>query len=71
MRDRLAQAGEQFPEPGLCFLVGAGNAGLGIDHQCQLARKVVDHRDFFGKQQHDVGNSEVVGFLGARQRVSM
>jgi hypothetical protein len=51
----------------VCFVVCAGNAGLGIDHQCQLARKVVDHGDFFGKQQHDVGNSQVVGFLGARQ----
>jgi hypothetical protein len=60
-------AGEQFPEPGLRLLVGAGNAGLGIDDQRQLARKVVDHRNFFGKQQDDVGNSEVVRFLRARQ----
>jgi hypothetical protein len=65
--DRFAQPGEQFPEPGLRLLVGAGNAGLGIDDQRQLAREVVDHRNFFGKQQHDVGNSEVVRFLGARQ----
>jgi hypothetical protein len=62
-RDRLAQPGQQFLQPRLGALVGAGHAGLGVHHQRQLAGEVVDDGDLLGEQQQDVGRAELVGFL--------
>jgi hypothetical protein len=69
---RFAQLAEQFLEPRLGLLPGAGKTGLGIDHQGQLAGEVVDDGDFFGQQQQDVGHAEASGFRArARRLVSM
>jgi len=64
---RLAQPGQQFLQPRLRLLVGAGNAGLGVDDQRELAGEVIDDGDFFGKQENDVGRAEFVGLGRTRQ----
>jgi len=41
-------------------------AGVGVDDDVGAPRQVVDHRQFLGLQQQDVGQAEIVG-LGLRQ----
>ena len=42
------------------FEKASGLGRIGIDDQIQLAGQVVDHRQFFGQQQLDVGQAEIV-----------
>ena len=67
MHNWRAQLAEQFLQACPRLLVGAGEAGFGIDDQRQLAGDVVDDGDFLGEQQADVRRADVVRFVGAGQ----
>ena len=51
----------QFPQTLLRAGIGLALRGIGVNDQIQLARQVVDHRQLFCEQQHDVGAAERVG----------
>ena len=62
-----AQALLQFAQPLLRLRVCLGLARIGVDDQVELAGEVVDHRDFLGQQQLDVGQAEIVARRGVRE----
>ena len=57
-RHRLPQCGEQYRQLAPCRSIGFRLARIGIDHQVEFARQVVDHRQSIGQQQHHVGRAE-------------
>jgi hypothetical protein len=59
---RRTQLGEEFLQPGLRLLVGAGHPRLRVDHQRQLAGEVVDHRQFFRENSRMSGVPRSPGF---------
>jgi hypothetical protein len=65
--DRLAQLADQLLQAPHGTRVGVGDFRLGIHHQGELARQVVDDGDFFGQQQQDVRRVQFVLLLGLGQ----
>ncbi len=64
---RFAQPGEQRLESGNRVPVCARHTGLGVHHQRQLARQVIDNCQFLGQQQHDVRCAERIGLVDLAQ----
>jgi hypothetical protein len=52
---RRAQALLQFAQAVFGLRVGLGRLRIGVDDEVELAREIVDDRDFLGQQQLDVG----------------
>ena len=65
--DRAPQHGAQVLQPLARFGEGFRLARVGVHDQVQLAGQVVDHRQFFGHQQLDLGQAEVVRRRRIRQ----
>jgi hypothetical protein len=64
---RRAQPGLQLGQAGLPTGIGAGLGRVGVHHDVQLARQVVDHGQLFALQQQDVGRAHVIGRAGGFQ----
>ena len=58
---RVRQLVFQGLQPGRAARIRVGRGRVHIDHQMQLARQVVDHRQLFALQQQDVGAMQLVG----------
>ena len=65
--NRRTQTRAQFAQTMLRFGIRFGPGRIGVDDQIELAREVVDDRDFFGQQQLNVGQVEIVGRRGVRE----
>ena len=61
------QALFQFTQTRLRFGIRIGLCRVGVHHERELAREVVDHRQLFGLQQQDVGHAQVVSRARMRQ----
>jgi len=61
---RGAQPGTQVAQALTSTGIGFGRGRVDVDDKVELAGQVVDDRDFFGQQQLDVGQPQIVGRLG-------
>ena len=65
--DRILELLLEVAQAPLGIAVGLALARIGIDDQVQLARQVVDHRQFLALQQQDVRAAQRVGRAGCLQ----